>query len=327
MCADLSQANKDYQALLENFFERFAQGDIPEVPDLQASQECAWLQPLLQGIIERRVFNYAKRDRERLEWLQQTENLYQQLQQASAISQQLLNNAKSTVQFAHAAAASSQEILERTQGLASNISQLGQGIQEIAEKASHAAGVVVKVKGLTEEATCHIQTLENNRQQIHKVLKVIEGVASQTKLLALNATIEAARAGEAGKGFGVVAAEVKALAQETASSTAEIQTKISTTQQSTQTAIGFIEQISSVIYGLNDVSLTLASAVEEQAYVSREIDGQSQQTAHDSANISEHMRQVEQANLQADALIEALQGSYQGILAFADALKASLQQT
>ena len=64
--------------------------------------------------------------------------------------------------------------------------------------------------------------LQEALTQVSQVAKGIEAIAKQTNLLALNATIEAARAGEAGKGFAVVAGEVKALATQTSSATAQI---------------------------------------------------------------------------------------------------------
>ena len=58
--------------------------------------------------------------------------------------------------------------------------------------------------------------------EVAKVAGSIEAIARQTNLLALNATIEAARAGAAGRGFGVVASEVKNLAEATRTATLRI---------------------------------------------------------------------------------------------------------
>jgi methyl-accepting chemotaxis protein len=64
--------------------------------------------------------------------------------------------------------------------------------------------------------------LQEALAQVSQVAKGIDAIAKQTNLLALNATIEAARAGDAGKGFAVVAGEVKALATQTSTATAQI---------------------------------------------------------------------------------------------------------
>ena len=107
--------------------------------------------------------------------------------------------------------------------------------------------------------------------EIGKVIEVIQDIAEQTNLRALNATIEAARAGEAGKGFAVVATEVKELAKQTASATDDIRRRIEGIQNSTGESVRAIGEISEVIKNVNEVSRTIASAVEEQSITTREI--------------------------------------------------------
>ena len=138
----------------------------------------------------------------------------------------------------------------------------------------------------------NIVNLEQQGQQITSVLDVIQGIAEQTNLLALNAAIEAARAGEQGRGFAVVADEVRTLAQRTQQATAEMESMISAFNNETSSAVSAMHcsqeqarvmidtaeksnenltEISNTIDQINDMTMQIASAAEEQAVTVQEV--------------------------------------------------------
>ncbi|MCU0710682.1 MAG: methyl-accepting chemotaxis protein [Pirellula sp.] len=155
--------------------------------------------------------------------------------------------------------------------VAASVEEMNSTIREIAGNAEKSATVAGQAASLVEESNDRITALGQSANEIGKVIQVIQEIAEQTNLLALNATIEAARAGEAGKGFAVVATEVKELAKQTAAATDDIRARIEAIQGSTTDAVGSIRAISDVINNVNEVSRSIAAAVEEQSITTRQI--------------------------------------------------------
>ncbi|MBS1183408.1 MAG: methyl-accepting chemotaxis sensory transducer [Proteobacteria bacterium] len=84
----------------------------------------------------------------------------------------------------------------------------------------------------TQALAARFNGLNDALTELRQVVAVIDSITGQTNLLALNATIEAARAGDAGRGFGVVAGEVKKLANDTKSTLGHTQTAIANIEES-----------------------------------------------------------------------------------------------
>lgn len=166
---------------------------------------------------------------------------------------------------------STQEVSSNVRNVAASVEQMNASITDVARNAERSAQVAAEAANLVEVSNRKIGDLGGAADEIGKVIEVIQDIAEQTNLLALNATIEAARAGEAGKGFAVVATEVKELAKQTAAATDDIRTRIEGIQLSTGDAVQAIRDISDVINNVNEVSRSIASAVEEQSITTRDI--------------------------------------------------------
>jgi methyl-accepting chemotaxis protein len=213
-------------------------------------------------------------------------------EQLTSTSRQMVFGAEETAREASVVSESSSQISQSVNNMAASSEEMLASIREISRSANEAARVAKAAVGVATTTNKTIAQLGESSVEIGKVVKVITSIAQQTNLLALNATIEAARAGEAGKGFAVVANEVKELAKETARATEEISRKIETIQADTQSAVRAIAEVGSIIGTVNDISNSIASAVEEQTATTNEIGRNVHEAANGTADISKNISSV-----------------------------------
>jgi methyl-accepting chemotaxis protein PixJ len=100
---------------------------------------------------------------------------------------------------------------------------------------------ISEIRETVSETAKKVKRLGETSQKISRIVNLISNFAAQTNLLALNAAIEAARAGEEGRGFSVVAEEVRDLAEQSATSTAEIEQLVEEIQTQTNEVVSAME--------------------------------------------------------------------------------------
>ena len=210
-----------------------------------------------------------------------------------AISGQMSSGADQTSSRSNMVATASEEMSSNMTSVAgameqttTNINTVATATEEMTATIGEIARSSEKARSITGDAvsqankiTAQVDELGRAAKDIGKVTETISAISAQTNLLALNATIEAARAGVAGKGFAVVANEIKELAQQTASATEDIKSRIDGIQATTSVAVTDIETISRVIQEVNDIVSGIAAAIEEQSAVTKDIAGNIAQAA------------------------------------------------
>jgi methyl-accepting chemotaxis protein len=180
-----------------------------------------------------------------------------------------------------------------------------------------------------------MEKLNQATTQIGDIVQMIDKIAAQTNLLALNATIEAARAGEAGKGFAVVAQEVKELSSQTARATSTISSQIADLQQAASEAGALINSISGMIASVNEVTSTIAEAVDVQKGATAQMDGDITRALEESLGASNRVADVvetiarssqesEAFSLVSTQLEAVISDMEQSVRAFLDAVEQDL---
>lgn len=213
-------------------------------------------------------------------------------EQAAAV-QETVATVDELVQTAEQSAERARMVAERAHQSA-EVAQAG--IQAVEGSAEGMRTIREQVHSIAES----VVSLAERAQAISGIIDAVNDIAEQTHLLALNAAIEAARAGEHGRGFGVVAAEVKVLADQSRKATAQVADILGEIQRGTNTAVMLTESgTKSVDEGTRLVAqagstiVDLAETVASATVAAEQIAASSNQQAVATAQISHAMKDVD----------------------------------
>lgn len=204
-------------------------------------------------------------------------------------------------------------------GLAVSIARVSCQIGRTAEVARQAAERTgqthATLGGLTEAVA-----------RIGSMTKLIRTIAGQTKMLALNAAIEAARAGDAGQGFGVVANEVKDLAQQTSLAAETISGQIAGIEEATRSMVKVIGAMGETTAEVDLIAASVAVAVAEQSEATARITLNAQTAARGTHDISATVLDVGDSSRATGTAAEKMVGASRALGLQADNLRATASE-
>ncbi|MDO3376925.1 methyl-accepting chemotaxis protein [Geoalkalibacter halelectricus] len=250
------------------------------------------------------------------------------------------------------------EIADRTQRICTSTSR---NLEAARSTAGELAEVAQNIHHMSESVEQNQQTvtrLDDESQQIQKIIGLIRSISAQTSLLALNAAIEAARAGQAGKGFSIVADEVKKLAGQVDKASTEIEEKVGGMLEQIRISLEQSKDISNYAHHSrevvtracagfetmvrdfeeNDAQLQgISASVEELSAANEEIHGKVGTINQASRDVGALMRSAEQATgslkhttedlLETVAVYRTGEGALEGVIAHAAAFRGQAVET
>jgi methyl-accepting chemotaxis protein len=242
-----------------------------------------------------------------------------QLMQALGDMNRSLNQSMTRVsEAAHTIAAASTQLAQgnmdlssRTESQASSLEETAAAMDELtnavkknAENASQASALVegtadVARQGgeVVEKVVLTMEQIKESSSKVVDIISVIDGIAFQTNILALNAAVEAARAGEQGRGFAVVAAEVRNLAQRSASAAKEIKALIGTSVEHVNDGADQVAKAGSTMAQIVD-------SVQRVTQIMNEIASASQEQSHGIDEVNRAVSLMDQTTQENAALVE-----------------------
>jgi len=163
-----------------------------------------------------------------------------------------------------------QQTAAAVEEIASAVKQTAETAEEAIQMADQTSASAHSGEAVMKQTIGVMQSVSRDNGQIVDIIAVIDRIAFQTNILALNAAVEAARAGEAGRGFAVVAAEVRNLAQHSASAAKEIAALIEKNVASVNAGVDMVEQTETQLTTMIGNVLNMSALIKEIGHATQE---------------------------------------------------------
>lgn len=213
-------------------------------------------------------------------------------------------------------ASSLEETSSAMEEMTSTVKQNADNARQANQLAIAARDVANKGGAVTTKAIDAMEEINKSSKKIADIITVIDEIAFQTNLLALNAAVEAARAGEHGRGFAVVAAEVRNLAQRSATAAKEIKELINESVQRVTDGSELVDQCGKTLE-------EIVGSVKRVTDIIAEISAASQEQASGIDQVNKAIMQMDETTQQNAALVEESTSASQSMK---DQAKALMQQ-
>jgi methyl-accepting chemotaxis protein len=204
--------------------------------------------------------------------------------------------------------ATSRQIAESSQRVAQIATETAGAARAGNTNAKRSSDATAAVRRQVDQIVSHMLDLGKKAQQVGTVLDIVSELAEQTNILAINATIEAAGAGEAGRRFGVVATEIRTLADRVGASTKEIRGLIddvrgavNTTVMATEAGSKAVDTSSGTVSDMAISFTQIGNLVGTTNDAAREIELSTKQQASAVEQVNVAITNVAQATREAEA--------------------------
>ncbi|MCA1959266.1 MAG: methyl-accepting chemotaxis protein [Desulfomonile sp.] len=175
--------------------------------------------------------------------------------------------------------------------------------------------------------------LSQQSQAIEAIIETVQDLADQSNLLAVNASIEAARAGEQGRGFAVVAHEIKSLAEQSKSATAQIRSILEETRKWVSAVVMATEEGSKAVEAgvlqsaIEGESIhALASSLTASFQSAQVIDTSTEQQFVGVDQVAQAMANIDQAMQQNVSGMSQLEGAARRLEELGESLKELVER-